>query len=66
MSREGEYRQLADDMFRRAANEQNAQLEAQWKILGAKYVAIAEAVPGSRRKGIRSYDPVQSELLKPD
>ena len=45
MSREGEYRQLADDMFRRAANEQNAQLEAQWKILGAKYV-----VPGSRRK----------------
>ena len=53
MSREGEYRQLADDMFRRAANEQNAQLEAQWKILGAKYVAIAEQSP-EPTKGIRS------------
>ena len=65
MSREGEYRQLADDMFRRAASEQNAQLEAQWKILGAKYVAIAEQSPEADEKNAL-YDPVQSELLKPD
>ena len=65
MSREGEYRQLADDMFRRAANEQNAQLEAQWKILGVKYVAIAEQSPEADERNT-FYDPVQSELLKPD
>ena len=65
MSREGEYRQLADDMFRRAANEESAQLEAQWKILGTKYVAIAEQSPEADEKNAL-YDPVQSELLKPD
>ena len=65
MSREEEYRQLADDMFRRAANEESAQLEAQWKILGAKYVAIAEQSPEADEKNAL-YDPVQSELLKRD
>ena len=66
MSREGEYRQLADDIFcQRAASEQNAQLEAQWKILGAKYVAISEQSPEADETNT-FYDPVQSELLKPD
>ena len=65
MNREREYKQLADNMFRRAANEESAQLEAQWKFLGAKYVAIAEQSPEADEKNAL-YDPVQSELLKPD
>ena len=53
MSREGEYRQLADDMFRRAANEQNAQLEAQWKILAPNTWRLLSS-PRKPMKGIRS------------
>ena len=33
MKREDEYRQLANDVLRRASEEQSAQLKAQWEIL---------------------------------
>jgi hypothetical protein len=35
MKREQEYRHLADDVFKRGAEELNAQLKAQWEILVA-------------------------------
>jgi hypothetical protein len=41
MKREDEYRQLANDVLRRASDEQNAQLRAQWEILGARYMELA-------------------------
>jgi hypothetical protein len=34
MKQESLYRQLADDAFKDAAEEENAQLLAQWKVLG--------------------------------
>ena len=36
MKREDEYRQLANDVLRRASEEQSAQMRAQWEILGAR------------------------------
>ena len=63
MNREQEYRQLADDMFRRAANEESAKLVAQWKILGARYLELARQSPEAGEKDA-FYDPVQRELLK--
>ena len=65
MNREREYEELADNMFRRAANEESAQLVAQWKILGARYLEIAKQSPQAGEKNT-FYDPVQSELLKRD
>ena len=41
MKREQEYRHLADDVFKRGAEKQNAQLKAQWKILGSRYLELA-------------------------
>jgi hypothetical protein len=42
MNREQEYRLLADDAFKRAVEEESAQLVAQWKILGARYLELAD------------------------
>ena len=63
MHREREYQQLANDMFRRASNEESAQLVSQWKILGARYLELARQSPETGEKDAL-YDPVQSELLK--
>jgi hypothetical protein len=41
MSREEEYMQLANDAFKRAAEEDSAQLATQWKILAARYLELA-------------------------
>jgi hypothetical protein len=41
MSREDEYRQLANDAFKRAAEKESAQLTTQWKILAARYLELA-------------------------
>ena len=41
MNREQEYRRLADNAFTRAVEEDSAQLMAQWKILGARYLELA-------------------------
>lgn len=42
MNREKVYTQLANDVFRRAAEEESAQLIAQWKILGSRYLELAD------------------------
>ena len=42
MTRRTEYKQLADSAFKRASEEQCAQFQAQWKILGAKYLELAK------------------------
>jgi hypothetical protein len=42
MKREEEYRQLANDVWRRASEEQRVLLRAQWEILGATYTGLAE------------------------
>jgi hypothetical protein len=41
MHREQEYKHLADNARERGGNEQNAQLRAQWEILGATYMHLA-------------------------
>jgi hypothetical protein len=41
MKRADIYRQLANDAFNRAAEEQGAQLMAQWKVLGVRYLELA-------------------------
>ena len=42
MNREQEYRLSADNAFKRAVEEESAQLIVQWKILGAKYLELAD------------------------
>jgi hypothetical protein len=63
MRREDEYRQLANDVLRRASGERSAQLRAQWEILGARYMELAnqpkkispstedDPIPWDRQKG---------------
>jgi len=65
MSREREYRQLADDMFQRANNEECAELVAQWKILGARYLELAKQ-SGDRSDDDVMCDPIQGELSEGD
>ena len=50
MTREQEYRQLANSAFSQAAEEESAQLMAQWKILGARYLELAD----NRRRSMRT------------
>jgi hypothetical protein len=54
MRREDEYRQLAN-LLRRASAEQSAQLKAQWTILGARYMELAEQ---SKDTIDIEYDPI--------
>jgi len=42
MKREEEYRQLANDILERASGEQSAILRAQWEILPASYMGLAD------------------------
>jgi len=55
MKREDEYRQLANDVLRRASEEQSAQLKAQWEILGARYMELAGQ---SQKTNKTDYDPI--------
>jgi len=41
MSREEEYKQLANDAFKRAAEADGAKSTTQWKILAARYLELA-------------------------
>jgi hypothetical protein len=41
MTREKEYWQLANSAFKNAAEEESAQIMAQWKILGSRYLELA-------------------------
>ena len=54
MKREDEYRQLANDVLRRASEEQSAQLRAQWEILGARYMELADQ--SKKSDGDTDYD----------
>ena len=57
MKREEEYRQLANDILKRASEEQSAILSAQWEILSASYVELA----GQSKKveeDDAQYDPI--------
>ena len=42
MHSEREYKHLADNALKRGGEEQNAQLRAQWEILAATYVQLAD------------------------
>jgi hypothetical protein len=42
MHREKEYQHLAHNARKRGGEEQNAQLRAQWEILGETYVQLAD------------------------
>ena len=42
MNKEQMYRQLANSVFQRASEEDSAVLMAQWKILGARYLELAD------------------------
>ena len=59
MHREHEYKHLADNARKRGGEEQNAQFRAQWEILAATYVQLADQ---SKKKKIDDtgtcYDPL--------
>jgi len=61
MRREDEYRQLANDVLRRASGERSAQLRAQWEILGARYMELAEQ---SKVMTDTAYDPIPWDRQK--
>ena len=42
MNRQHVYRHLANNAFEHASGEENAQLLAQWKILGARWLELAD------------------------
>jgi len=57
-SREKEYNHLAHNARKRGGEEQNAQLRAQWEILGETYVRLADQSKKIDDAGI--YDPMDS------
>jgi len=57
-SREKEYYHLAHNARKRGGEEQNAQLRAQWEILGETYVRLADQSKKIDDAGI--YDPLDS------
>jgi len=63
MKREQEYRHLAADLFRRAGEEQSAELIAQWKILGSRYLELADQ---SKKLDDNEtvYDPIPWDRLR--
>ena len=63
MKREEEYRQLANDVWRRASEEQSTVLRAQWEILGARYTELAEQ---SKKVDANDtlYDPIPRDRLR--
>jgi hypothetical protein len=58
MHREKEYQHLAHNARKRGGEEQNAQLRAQWEILGETYVRLADQSKKIDDAGI--YDPLDS------
>ena len=57
MHREHEYKYLADNARKRGGEEQNAQFRAQWEILAATYVQLAEQSKKIDDTGAH-YDPL--------
>jgi hypothetical protein len=62
MRREDEYRQLANDVLRRASGERSAQLRAQWEILGARYMELANQA--KKISPSTEYDPIPWDRQK--
>jgi hypothetical protein len=63
VTREQEYKRLANSAFKLAAEEESAQLMAQWRILGARYLELA----GQSKKideNEPSYDPIPWDRLR--
>ena len=50
MNRQHIYTQLANNAFEHAAEEENAQLLAQWKILGARRLELAAQSQNATKK----------------
>ena len=57
MQREQEYKHLAHRTRKRAGEEENAQLRAQWEILAATYVQLADQSKKIDDTGAH-YDPL--------
>jgi hypothetical protein len=57
MHREHEYKHLAHRTRKRAGEEENAQLRAQWEILAATYVQLADQSKKIDDTGAH-YDPL--------
>jgi|SoiMethySBSTD1v2_1073268.scaffolds.fasta_scaffold30838_9 hypothetical protein len=57
MHREHEYKNLADNVRKRGGEEQNAQIRAQWEILAATYVQLADQSKKIDDTG-NAYDPL--------
>jgi len=56
MHREHEYKYLADNARKRGGEEQNAQFRAQWEILAATYVQLADQ--SKKIDDTANYDPL--------
>jgi len=56
MHREQEYKHLAHRTRKRAGEEENAQLRAQWEILAATYVQLADQ--SKKIDDTANYDPL--------
>jgi hypothetical protein len=50
MNQQQVYRQLANNAFEHAAEEENAQLLAQWKILGGRWLELAAQAKNGAEK----------------
>jgi hypothetical protein len=57
MNRQQVYRQLANNAFEHAAEEENAQLLAQWKILGGRWLELA-----AQSKNATEKDPLDDPI----
>jgi hypothetical protein len=57
MNRQQVYRQLANNAFKHAAEEENAQLLAQWKILDASWLELA-----GQSKNTTTKDPLEDPI----
>ncbi len=58
MHREHEYKHLADNARKRGGEEQNAQFRAQWEILAATYVQLANQSKKKTDDTGTYYDPL--------
>ena len=64
MHREHEYKYLADNARKRGGEEQNAQIRAQWEILAATYVQLADQSKKIDDTGTH-YDPLDRSRTVP-
>jgi hypothetical protein len=61
MWREDEYRQLANNVRKRAGDEESAVMRAQWEILACTYVRLADQ-SAKNRQPKKIDDPGYDEL----